>query len=168
MDKQLVNELAYFVSLLSKRWGDKDLGLDDIRNNAVTSHILYGFVLVSVLGPGHSSLAEIRAALSKAWGSDIPPDEVFHPTCDSSAREFELFGADPKLIPTASPAATTGSVIASTVPTTSTFSNAAKDITAIEATTNPDDNTVFKASNPSEGCLDPHANLSIPVYEIYE
>ena len=84
----------------------------------------------------------------KAWGSDIPPDEISYQTCDSSSREFELFGADPKLIPKASPAATTGPIIASTVPTTSTFSDSAKDITAIEATANPDDNTVFKASNP--------------------
>lgn len=106
--------------------------------------------------------------MSKAWGSDIPPDEISYPTCDSSSREFELLGADPKLIPTASPAATTGPIIASTVTTTSTFSDSAKDITAIEATANPDDNTVFRTSDPLGRCLDPQANLFILFHEIHE
>jgi hypothetical protein len=73
MDKQLANELAYFVSLLSKEWGDKDLGLDDIRNNALyrednsllTQNIPYPlwFVLASAFGPRHSGLAEVRDAI---------------------------------------------------------------------------------------------------------
>ncbi|RBR10231.1 uncharacterized protein FIESC28_09617 [Fusarium coffeatum] len=159
MIKQLANELAHFVTLLSTMWKDNDLHLDNARNNDVyhearsltTRNIPYPlwFVLACAFGPGHSALAEIRKALSKARDSEITSNGISYPSCNSSSREFELFGMDPKLNAAASPAVKTSPIVTSTIPVYLTSPNAAKDATA-QAKTNPDDNTIFKASNPSE------------------
>jgi len=145
MHKQLADELAFFVVLLSKKWADKDLCLDDIRNNdlyreagsSLTQNIPYPlwFVLVSVFGPGHSALAEIRDALSKAWGSQIPSNMISYPICNSSSREFELFGMDPKLEAAASHAVTAIPIIPSTDPVASTSSDTTKDSATHDRTT---------------------------------
>ncbi|KAH7185194.1 uncharacterized protein B0J16DRAFT_384253 [Fusarium flagelliforme] len=145
MDGQLADELAYFVLLCSKEWGDKDLHLDDIRDNALyreagsrlTQNIPYSlwFVLVSAFGPGHSALVEIRDALSKAWDSEIPTDTISYPACNSSSREFELFGIDPKLNAAASPAVKNSPIITSTARVDLTSPNAAKE-SGNQATTN--------------------------------
>ncbi|RFN53385.1 hypothetical protein FIE12Z_2210 [Fusarium flagelliforme] len=145
MNEQLADELAHFVEILSVMWKDDDLHLDDACDNALyreacslmTQNIPYPlwFVLASAFGPGHSALAEMRVALSKAWGSEIPSDRISYPTCDSSSREFELFGLDPKLEAAASHAVTAIPIIPSTVPAASTSSDATKDSATHDRTT---------------------------------
>ena len=84
----------------------------------MTQNIPYplGFVLASAFGPGHSALAKMRDALSKAWGSEIPSNGIFYPSCNSSSREFELIGMGPKRNAAASPAVKTSPIITSTTP----------------------------------------------------
>ncbi|KAJ4128214.1 hypothetical protein NW768_008502 [Fusarium equiseti] len=137
MNERLADELAHFVTMLSRTWKDDDLHLDDIRDNVlyreagslVTQDIPYPlwFVLACAFGAGHPKLAEIRDTLSTKWGCEIPLNTISYPFGNGSSREFELFGLGPEVKAPANP---------STIHAASTSSNAAED-SATQATTNP-------------------------------